>query len=75
MLKPFALLLCALLLVGCSTPQGASEPPAELPAQTLHSPGHTLETQTRGMLQVFPTGIRGDCGAFAMGSYSDSIML
>ena len=53
-MRMFALLLALFLLAGCSAP--AENPTAPTAStQALLVPGHTLETQTRGLIQVFPT--------------------
>lgn len=64
-MKIFALLLAALLLTGCTTqPQPTTETTAEA---ALYTPGHSLETQTSGMMQVFPTEAEGFCRVWPMG--------
>ena len=67
MTRLLALLFCLFFLAGCAQPV----PPEEesIPSsQKLYAPGHTLETQSRGMLQVFPTGIPGDGSVSAVGN-------
>ena len=61
----FLALLLALLLAGCAA---QSAPTAETTvAGALYTPGHSLETQTSGMMQVFPTEVSGFCRIWAMG--------
>ena len=63
-MKLLALLL-ALLLAGCAAqPTPTTETTA---AEALYTPGHSLETQTSGMMQVFPTETSGFCRIWAMG--------
>ena len=64
-MKFLALLLAAALLVGCTAqPQPTTETSTEAP---LYTPGHSLEIQTSGMMQVFPTEATGFCRVWAMG--------
>ena len=64
-MKFLALLLAAALLVGCTAqPQPTTEASTEAP---LYTPGHALEIQTSGMMQVFPTEATGFCQVWAMG--------
>lgn len=61
----FLALLLALLLAGCAAqPTPTTETTA---ADALYTPGHRLETQTSGMMQVFPTETSGFCRIWAMG--------
>lgn len=61
----FLALLLALLLAGCAA---QSAPTTETTvAGALYTPGHSLETQTSGMMQVFPTEVSGFCRIWAMG--------
>ena len=61
----FLALLLALLLAGCAA---QSAPTTETTvAGALYTPGHSLETQTSGMMQVFPTEASGFCRIWAMG--------
>ena len=61
----FLALLLALLLAGCAAqPTPTTEATA---ADALYTPGHRLETQTSGMMQVFPTETSGFCRIWAMG--------
>lgn len=61
----FLALLLALLLAGCAAqPTPTTETTA---ADALYTPGHSLETQTSGMMQVFPTEVSGFCRIWAMG--------
>ena len=61
----FLALLLALLLAGCAAqPAPTTETTA---ADALYTPGHRLETQTSGMMQVFPTEVSGFCRIWAMG--------
>lgn len=61
----FLALLLALLLAGCAAqPTPTTETTA---ADALYTPGHCLETQTSGMMQVFPTETSGFCRIWAMG--------
>ena len=61
----FLALLLALLLAGCAAqPAPTTETTA---ADALYTPGHRLETQTSGMMQVFPTETSGFCRIWAMG--------
>lgn len=61
----FLALLLALLLAGCAAqPTPTTETTA---ADALYTPGHSLETQTSGMMQVFPTETSGFCRIWAMG--------
>lgn len=61
----FLALLLALLLAGCAAqPAPTTETTA---ADALYTPGHSLETQTSGMMQVFPTEVSGFCRIWAMG--------
>ena len=59
----FLALLLALLLAGCAAqPTPTTETTA---ADALYTPGHRLETQTSGMMQVFPTETSGFCRIWA----------
>ncbi len=61
----FLALLLALLLAGCAAqPTPTTETTV---ADALYTPGHRLETQTSGMMQVFPTETSGFCRIWAMG--------
>lgn len=61
----FLALLLALLLAGCAAqPTPTTETTA---ADALYTPGHRLETQTSGMMQVFPTETSGFCRIWPMG--------
>lgn len=61
----FLALLLALLLAGCAAqPAPTTETTV---AGALYTPGHSLETQTSGMMQVFPTEVSGFCRIWAMG--------
>lgn len=61
----FLALLLVLLLAGCAAqPVPTTETTA---ANALYTPGHSLETQTSGMMQVFPTETSGFCRIWAMG--------
>lgn len=61
----FLALLLALLLAGCAAqPTPTTETTT---ANALYTPGHGLETQTSGMMQVFPTETSGFCRIWAMG--------
>ena len=62
----FLALLLALLLVGCTAQPNPPDTEAST-AGALYTPGHSLETQTSGMMQVFPTEDTGFCRIWAMG--------
>ena len=53
-MKLLAAMLALLLLVGCAAP-GQETETAPTKVDPLHSPGHILESQTSGIIQVFPT--------------------
>ena len=66
-MKLLAALLALFLLSGCAkTPEPIPETtqPSE---QTLHVPGHSLEQQTSGIMEVFPTGCWNSCQLYACG--------
>ena len=64
-MRLLAALLAVLLLAGCASQ------PAETKQATgedaLHVPGHSLETRTSGIMQVFPTEADSFCQLWAMG--------
>ena len=64
-MRLLAALLAALLLAGCaSQPAETTQATGE---DALHVPGHSLETQTSGIMQVFPTEADSFCQLWAMG--------
>ena len=64
-MKFLAALLAVLLLAGCaSQPAETTQATGE---DALHVPGHSLETQTSGIMQVFPTEAESFCQLWAMG--------
>ena len=65
-MKFLAVLLALFLLTGCTGPKVENLPPTES-TQALYAPGHTLETQTQGVIQVFPTQETGFCHIHPMG--------
>ncbi len=71
-MKLLAAVLSLLLLAGCAAPQAADVLPTQPAAQALHVPGHTLETQTSGIVQVFPTGSDERATLYAL---EDSLLL
>ena len=53
-MKLLAAVLCLFLLVGCAEKQEEPTTPTEESGQSLHVSGHPLETQTSGIMEVFP---------------------
>lgn len=64
-MKFLAALLAVLLLAGCASQ--SIEPAETTRENALHVPGHSLETQTSGIMQVFPTEAESFCQLWAMG--------
>lgn len=67
-MRLFAAALAVLLLIGCARSEPPAPEPTQAPEQTLHVPGHPLEQQTSGIMEVFPTEKSGDCRLFSFGN-------
>ena len=65
-MRLLAAALALFLLAGCAQQEPAMPEPTQ--AQTLHVPGHALEQQTKGIIEVFPTQERGDCRLLSFGN-------
>ena len=65
-MKFLAAVLALLLLTGCTAAPAETQPSSDTSA-SLHVPGHSLETQTRGILQVYPTEESAFSRVYSMG--------
>ena len=67
-MKLLAALLALFLLAGCANTAEPIPETTQPPEQTLHVPGHTLEQQTSGIIEVFPTEDWSSCQLYAWGA-------
>ena len=67
-MKLLAAVLALLCLTGCGQKDLPVPEPDPVPEQSLHAPGHPLEQQTSGIIEVFPTERAGTCQLYTMGS-------
>ena len=67
-MKLLAAALALLFLTGCGQKDLPAPEPDPVPEQVLHAPGHPLEQQTSGIIEVFPTDTADTCRLFSMGS-------
>ena len=67
-MKLLAAVLALLCLTGCGQKDLPAPEPDPVPEQSLHAPGHPLEQQTSGIIEVFPTERAGTCQLYTMGN-------
>ena len=67
-MKLLAAVLCLFLLVGCAEKKEEPTVPTQEGGQSLHVSGHPLETQTSGIMEVFPIEESDPKGLWALGS-------
>ena len=66
-MRLLAAVLCLLCLVGCAGKTEELPETTEETAQSLHVSGHALESQTSGIMEVFPIAPNDPLGLWALG--------
>ncbi len=66
-MKLLAAVLCLFLLAGCAEKTEEVPEPTEAAGQSLHVSGHALESQTSGIMEVFPLAETAPSGLWALG--------